>query len=609
MPRIFITVMAIGFIALVAGLVGLYRIISIERIEAIDSVNAKQASLEQNARRKLEQVLISRIREARETIQQRLADPLAQEPADAQQLLFVDQGKVVLPAARVFVKKQHHPSAEIYRKLLARRFHAVSAAEDSPWKQRIKLYEKFVAALKSKDKKRISDSFRKILLHRSRNLISAQRDIPYMLALLDYFSRRSNPEPRLMVSLLRDGLQDSHGRIMIGLQRHILLKRSRFDAMNFDFLVKKTVELSRRFNIPFDDFKQLAFLTPRSLPDISNISQSAFIDFGRWYVEPETSQRLIGLRLSIDSLIEEVESKMRSTKQISSHTRIKLGNRLSRTIPLSDIRLVAASPEWGKKIKKVHQRYYLKSMLIIASGLFALAMIILAALHQYRKQKYLALKSDFLSAISHELRTPLTSIRLLAETLEYRLEDIPEAKDYPTRIVRDIDGLSLLVENILSYNRLQKDQWVLHKSVVDIPAIVDSIHNELHLHTSKKVRLDLEHTDCFTAEVDSELLKLLIFNLVRNACHYNANSEVKIRIQGIPGEPGRLLIRDNGIGIDPALWKKVFNDFFRIQKKTQYNIRGSGLGLSICKKIMTLHGGRIRIARSDARGTTFELRF
>ena len=609
MPRVFITIMAIGFAALVAGLIGLHRIISIERIEAIDSIKAKQRSLEQRARRELEQVLISKIREAREEIQQRLVDPLLQKPHDSRQLLFIDRGKIILPATKTFAKTQPYPSATIYRKLLAQQFQAVSAAPDSPWKQRILLYQQFVNAVKTKDKNQISSIFRKILLHRSRNLISAQRDIPYMLALLDYFSRHSNPEPKLMFSLLRDGLRDNHGRIMTGLQRQLLLKRNKFDAGNFRFLVEKTIALSRRFNIPFDDFNYHAFVSPKPLPAVKDISQSAFIDYGKWYVEPETSQRLIGLKLSLPALVTEVEAKMRAAKLIDKHTRIKLNTRMRNRMPLTGIQLSAVSADWGRQKHKVYQRYYLKSALIIACGLFALAMITLAALHQYRKQKYLALKSDFLSAISHELRTPLTSIRLLAETLEYRLEDIPEAKDYPTRIVRDIDGLSLLVENILSYNRLQKDQWVLHRSTADIGAIADSIHNELHLHTSKEVQIMLEHTGSFTVEVDTELLKLLIFNLVRNACHYNKNDKVCITIRGIPGEHNKLLISDNGIGIDPALWKKVFTDFFRIQKKTQYNIRGSGLGLSICKKIMTLHGGKIRIVHSDPNGTTFELKF
>ncbi len=614
MPRVIISIMTLGFIALVSGLISLYQIISIEKLEAIKSLELQKQTLNLFAFTHLEQELKLRIRDARQKIEPSLKDPLISGP----DLLYVDQGKQIIPREQPFSSTQSFNSRKAYHWLYNKQFDVIPSEDDLPWLQRISLFRTLVIAISNGNKDQILSEFDAILKHRSRYIISAQKDIPYTLALLTYISKKGQPYtklfskkyPHFFRGLLRDGVEDSDGNlIMTGLQRMLLEKRGEFTHTNFTFLSSRIIDLSQKYQVPFANFQKSALMTSPSLPNVESIRESSFVDFARWYIEPETAERLIGIKVNLNKLVSEVEKKMKTTGLLRGEDSISQENIAHGITPLRSIRLSVQSNSWESSLQKVYQRYYLKSGWIVACGIFAFAMIMLASLHQYRKHKYLSLKSDFLSAVSHELRTPLTSIRLIAETLESRLRNNPDAKDYPTRIVRDIDGLSLLVENILSYNRLQKGQWAIHKSLVDIQAIVDSINSELHLHTNKQVSILLENIDHLKIIADSDLIKLLLFNLIRNSSHYNEHKHVEVKIIGDPSLPTHLLVSDNGSGIDKSLWRKVFYDFYRIQKSTGQNVRGSGLGLSMCKRIMGLHQGKIRIIKSASTGTTFEIIF
>ncbi|MCA9706509.1 MAG: tRNA-dihydrouridine synthase [Myxococcales bacterium] len=106
---------------------------------------------------------------------------------------------------------------------------------------------------------------------------------------------------------------------------------------------------------------------------------------------------------------------------------------------------------------------------------------------------------------------------------------------------------------------------------------------------------------------DRELLKLLLRNLVKNACTYNERTPVTLELRGrSEGARWVVEIADNGVGIPAAEQGRVFEDFRRVAGT---RARGSGLGLSICRKTMEAHGGRIRIVSSSPEGTRFALEF
>jgi signal transduction histidine kinase len=134
----------------------------------------------------------------------------------------------------------------------------------------------------------------------------------------------------------------------------------------------------------------------------------------------------------------------------------------------------------------------LKTALGLVCGLLSLAMIGAALLAYERRLRLLAERTEFIAAVSHELRTPLASIRLQAETLTRRLAGRSEARDYPQRIVRDVDGLHFLVENILSYNRLERGGWRPQRTNVSLRALTQKLQEELDGQTPRKLELVVE---------------------------------------------------------------------------------------------------------------------
>ena len=105
-------------------------------------------------------------------------------------------------------------------------------------------------------------------------------------------------------------------------------------------------------------------------------------------------------------------------------------------------------------------------------------------------------------------------------------------------------------------------------------------------------------------------MRLLFINLARNACAYNRRSPVVLDVRAYPsvGQGCVVMFSDNGIGIPEAEWENVFRDFHRLDSHGP-EVHGSGLGLALCRKIMTLHGGRISVDHSSPEGTTFCLLF
>jgi signal transduction histidine kinase len=243
--------------------------------------------------------------------------------------------------------------------------------------------------------------------------------------------------------------------------------------------------------------------------------------------------------------------------------------------------------------------------MVALCAVLSLGIAALAFVAQHRKYRFLELKSDFVATVSHELRTPLASIRLLAETLEWRLAEGTDARDYPARIVRETDGLNFLVENLLSFNRIDKGRWVPRLEPVRLDELVSLLRRDLEAWSKVPVELEAEVGEqAFRA--DAQLLRLLLSNLARNACAYNTRTPVRLRIEALPG--GRVRFSDNGIGIPQAQWETAFEEFVRLPGQGR-DVPGSGLGLALCRRIMRLHGGSLRVAASSPEGTTFELAF
>ncbi len=517
--------LAAGFLILGWGLVRLQQVFRVERDDAKRDVRVRQGVLARYAERALAEELEDELRRARPEIEKALDDPLA--PAD--HLLYFDRGERRLPRRLLPRPGESTPGADLFDALRQGRAAELrrAAEPDSPWAEHLALYQRFAAAVAGDGDARaaadVASTFRAILGHRQRFRVERTLDLPYMLALLDLFAADSRPDPGLMRALLHEGLSDDRGGRVRDLSRLLLESRDRFTAPDFEILSDHLVRLAESSGAPYQAFlERVQEEVGRSLDAgdwAADVPRApALVLGGRFYVAPAAGGRVVGVAVDFDGILARIGEEMRRRGLIAGGDEVLGAEPMAASpVAIDDLRLRVTSAAWGEALRDAGDRYLLKTGLILLSGIFALMIVSLAVGLQHRRRQLVELKADFVATVSHELRTPLASVRLLAETLERRLDGDAKARDYPSRIVREIDRLAFLVENILSFHRLEKGRWRIRPEDVPLSELVDFLRAELELQVAKPVRLTGDGVAGRSLRGDPELLKLLFLNLARNA--------------------------------------------------------------------------------------------
>jgi len=208
------------------------------------------------------------------------------------------------------------------------------------------------------------------------------------------------------------------------------------------------------------------------------------------------------------------------------------------------------------------------------------------------------LKTEFLSLISHELRTPLTPIKgFLYLIIDGKLGSINQEQKRALEIIsRQSDHLHMMIDNILDISRFElgkpfplKLEKISIKQVIEETAEAASIQAKIYGQI-----LELEVTpDLPPILADSLKLRRVLTNLLGNAIKFTPENG-KIRLQAlVEGDNLRVEIADSGIGIAKENLEKIFDKFFQADSSVTRSAGGIGMGLTICKEFINLHGGRI----------------
>ncbi|MCX7736921.1 MAG: ATP-binding protein [Candidatus Kapabacteria bacterium] len=216
------------------------------------------------------------------------------------------------------------------------------------------------------------------------------------------------------------------------------------------------------------------------------------------------------------------------------------------------------------------------------------------------------LKTRFISMISHEMRTPLTSIMLSTDLLK-RYEgtwSLEERQKHFDRIQKTVLNLTHLMENVLTIGRLEAGKFELSKELIDLVSLSQAIIENVQLARGVIDRIDFVYKGgCGNAKVDENLVVLIITNLLSNAIKYsNEDSKITLELSGNDNEV-IFKVMDKGIGIPTEDKEKIFDTFYRGSNTN--GIYGYGLGLSIVKKCVEAHNGRIILESMENVGTTF----
>ena len=210
---------------------------------------------------------------------------------------------------------------------------------------------------------------------------------------------------------------------------------------------------------------------------------------------------------------------------------------------------------------------------------------------------------QFAYSASHDLREPLRSIAGFVRLLEkrYRGKIDEKADEFIDFIIDGVKRMDSLIHDLLEYSRVDtkcKDFGPVNCSI----ALQEAVNN---LRSAiEESGAELTYDLLPTVIADSSQLSRIFQNLISNAIKFRGNEPLKISISvQQKGDEWIFSVKDNGIGIDPQFFERIFVIFQRLHTISEYE--GTGLGLTICKKIVERHGGRIWVESEPGKGSTF----
>lgn len=212
-----------------------------------------------------------------------------------------------------------------------------------------------------------------------------------------------------------------------------------------------------------------------------------------------------------------------------------------------------------------------------------------------------------LANISHDIKTPVTAIRGYVEGILDGVADTEEKqRQYLTTIYAKANSIASMAENLSLYSKLEMKQMLYHFEIAELFPFLKEVltHAELDLETNHMAyQWELPEVSC-KVKLDKDAMERVVLNLIGNAIKYRKGASDMLTVSGELTEHGVLLVfADGGIGISAEKAKYVFERFYREDASRNNKIEGNGLGLSICRKIIEDHGGKIWLRSEKGEGT------
>lgn len=253
-----------------------------------------------------------------------------------------------------------------------------------------------------------------------------------------------------------------------------------------------------------------------------------------------------------------------------------------------------------------------KTKQYIGEGLTFLLLFLLGAIYVYRsllKQlKYSTLQQNFMMAVTHELKTPIAVTQLNLETIVKRDLQPEQQQHLIQNTLKETKRLDALCNNILLASQFEMGQYENSKQLVDLSTIaIQCVQSFEERYSNRKCIASIDAY--IQLQGEPLLLQLMINNLLDNANKYaTPETDIFIDLHKV-GKDIELTIKDQGIGITLEERSKVFDKFYRVGAEQTRTTKGSGLGLYLCKKIVTFHAGNIFVKSNQPKGSIFVVQF
>ena len=359
------------------------------------------------------------------------------------------------------------------------------------------------------------------------------------------------------------------------------------------------VQASDELKVSYDALKERAVTLERELRDVN-------VRLNKSLGETQRLSSYLGdLLNSMSTAIVVVDPSFKVTlvnpASMKLFPGLRKGRLLAKAAPL--LERLPEDETWEKEFDE-GGRFFLVSSGLIRNGKRAIGRFFLlketTALKEMEaelnRSRQLTAMGEMAAELAHEIRNPLGSIELYASMLEEDLEGRGMHSDYAKAIREEIQRLNNLVTNTLLFTR----QVEPLRRAVDVKRFLERIFQLFRplwemAGVEVSTRVERESTS-----IDPDLFERVILNLLLNsleALRGRATPRIAIKVEG-RGEETLWTLDDNGPGIPEEVKKKIFNPFFTTKS------RGSGLGLSVCYRIVRAHGGKIRVEERAGGGTS-----
>jgi signal transduction histidine kinase len=221
------------------------------------------------------------------------------------------------------------------------------------------------------------------------------------------------------------------------------------------------------------------------------------------------------------------------------------------------------------------------------------------------------LKSRFLSYMSHEFRTPLGSILSIARLLTDEMDGSLNAEQH--KQVRFVSGaareLSDMVDDLLDLAKIEAGRITISPAwfdMMDLFAALRGMFRPIADATAADLVFE-EPQDMPRLYTDDKKLAQILRNYISNALKFTQRGEIRVSARMENAQEIRFAVNDTGIGIPADLHASLFEDFSQVDSPIQKRLRGTGLGLSLCKRFAELLGGRVGVESTPGQGSVFHV--
>lgn len=219
-------------------------------------------------------------------------------------------------------------------------------------------------------------------------------------------------------------------------------------------------------------------------------------------------------------------------------------------------------------------------------------------------------RKEMIAGVAHDLRTPLTSVKGYVEGLMDGIANTPEKRErYLKTIYSSTKDMERLLDELLTVSRLELGKIQLVTSPVNINDFLDDCAEDISVEMEKQGFEFVYDNSCAkdtVVDLDVDRFSRVFTNIISNSTKYkNPDKKGKIELSAQSYEKSVIIsIADNGVGVDSGTLPKIFDSFYRADKARSNVANGSGIGLSVCRQIVELHGGHIWATGKEGEGLT-----